>query len=704
MKLLTLFAMFLTGCAAQISQHSIRVTPTPTRTVVGWIDFVDKQTTPHRLRFEGPDSIASDILYKFDGTTTNGCLQGIFSGATYNITTAACSGVANGFTVTNDSNVPGGIGTSITGLSAFYSSAGGGGGGWVMSPTAGSSFNTYMVSAYSGGNPYVAFHAPGATLRLNQLGTNVEVGDLVFLSGIMRSSGVVMTVQGSASVNGNILLQPQNVVGNASVVIESPRLDRPGLIIRPAAGTTTGNTIEIQNNAGTVTHFKIIGPTDAGCPACVVMGSIYGNTANTQEIGSAANPWLKAWLTNLNVAGTATVLDLSVSGTCTGCGATLPISDASALLKDNADPTKLFRFELGGFSTGVTRVATPPNSNFTIAALDVVQTFTSGKTFTALLDIQAGAIISSTTGLTMSSGADVVFSASGNDASFQSGAKAIFQSGSILQLDSGSSHTISVDWVPAANNTYKLGTGVKWLEGNITTVNATTVNAIVAAITAAASSQALTITGNRTSEIITFSNSGAGSVMSATTTASGVGAIAALNNHASGYGFVDGSAFGSLFTNLRMSGTVLKYNNVDTQGYGLNPVYYSANGTGLTTSQSINLTVNGGIAPAGFYRISATLGCTAINLDTGQFITPFLTWDDGPGGLTASMLPTVKDSTDFILNCGTGATNAGHSKSLIASVYTDGNQHIEFGPSVGSPGTLTAGASYYYRVILERLQ
>jgi hypothetical protein len=45
----------------------------------------------------------------------------------------------------------------------------------------------------------------------------------------------------------------------------------------------------------------------------------------------------------------------------------LPFSDASALIKGSSDATKLARFEVDGFTTGVTRVFTLPNRNGTLA-------------------------------------------------------------------------------------------------------------------------------------------------------------------------------------------------------------------------------------------------------------------------------------------------------------------------------------------------
>ena len=66
------------------------------------------------------------------------------------------------------------------------------------------------------------------------------------------------------------------------------------------------------------------------------------------------------------------------------CGsgtATLPFSDVSALLMNDSDNTKTLRFDLGALSTATLRVIGVPDSDFTMAGLDNVQTFTAEKDF-----------------------------------------------------------------------------------------------------------------------------------------------------------------------------------------------------------------------------------------------------------------------------------------------------------------------------------
>lgn len=58
---------------------------------------------------------------------------------------------------------------------------------------------------------------------------------------------------------------------------------------------------------------------------------------------------------------------------------TAPFTDTTAIVKGSADATKLLRFEVDGFTTGTTRVLTPPNFDGTIATLAGTEAF-SNKT------------------------------------------------------------------------------------------------------------------------------------------------------------------------------------------------------------------------------------------------------------------------------------------------------------------------------------
>lgn len=73
-----------------------------------------------------------------------------------------------------------------------------------------------------------------------------------------------------------------------------------------------------------------------------------------------------------------------------------PFDDGTAIIKGSGDATKLLRFEVDGFTTGTTVVATPPTSSFSIARIDAAQTFTGVQTFGTPIAIASGGTASST--------------------------------------------------------------------------------------------------------------------------------------------------------------------------------------------------------------------------------------------------------------------------------------------------------------------
>jgi hypothetical protein len=77
-----------------------------------------------------------------------------------------------------------------------------------------------------------------------------------------------LRIPGLGATNGNIYLTPGNVSGSASVFIDAPRLDAPGLIVRDASGTTTGNALELRKADNSV-YFRVVGGTDATAPGMV---------------------------------------------------------------------------------------------------------------------------------------------------------------------------------------------------------------------------------------------------------------------------------------------------------------------------------------------------------------------------------------------------------------------------------------------------
>jgi len=94
--------------------------------------------------------------------------------------------------------------------------------------------------------------------------------------------------------------------------------------------------------------------------------------------------WYESTLNELHARINGATVALGAGG-----GASPPFDDGTAIIKGSADPTKLLRIEVDGFTAATTRVATPPNQNFTMAGIDVQQTFTQRQTITPPVNTSA---------------------------------------------------------------------------------------------------------------------------------------------------------------------------------------------------------------------------------------------------------------------------------------------------------------------------
>lgn len=92
---------------------------------------------------------------------------------------------------------------------------------------------------------------------------------------------------------------------------------------------------------------------------------------------SIGSPWFNKSTGILYIASSVTV-GAAVWTPVAGFGAASPpFVDTTAIVKGSADATKLLRFEVDGFTTGTTRVMTPPNYDGTLATLAGTEAFTN---------------------------------------------------------------------------------------------------------------------------------------------------------------------------------------------------------------------------------------------------------------------------------------------------------------------------------------
>jgi hypothetical protein len=130
-----------------------------------------------------------------------------------------------------------------------------------------------------------------------------------------------------------------------------------------------------QTNQGTVPAYSI--PVGKGA-GVVGWGSAAPGTAGQvlTSNGAAANPTFQAF---------------GASG--------VTFTDTLFLLKNNADATKLFRFDASGITAATTRVLTVPNANTTLVGTDFAQTLTN-KTISGASNTLSNIPLSTLTGAT----------------------------------------------------------------------------------------------------------------------------------------------------------------------------------------------------------------------------------------------------------------------------------------------------------------
>lgn len=173
-------------------------------------------------------------------------------------------------------------------------------------------------------------------------------------------------------------------------------------------GTTTGNTsgwtrglfwsYQVEDLA--FSRFKDDESTVPIHDLYISQGGLVGiNTTSPTQVltvsGSVdvigAGTFKMGGTTVVDASRNATVANLTITGTCTGCGGGgLPVPDTDSIVRGSADGTKLLRFEVDGFTTGTTRILTPQNASYTLAGTDLAQTFTDAQTFNGTVNLNNG--------------------------------------------------------------------------------------------------------------------------------------------------------------------------------------------------------------------------------------------------------------------------------------------------------------------------
>lgn len=111
------------------------------------------------------------------------------------------------------------------------------------------------------------------------------------------------------------------------------------------------------------------------------VGSFAGNPSTLDD----GDIWYNSSSGALNARINGSTVSLSSGGS-----GSAPFTDATAILKNSSDATKLLRFDLSGYTTGTTRVLTPPNFDGTIATINNAQTWTAVQTFSSAPVVPTG--------------------------------------------------------------------------------------------------------------------------------------------------------------------------------------------------------------------------------------------------------------------------------------------------------------------------
>lgn len=141
----------------------------------------------------------------------------------------------------------------------------------------------------------------------------------------------------------------------------------------------TGTSIGLQVFNGALTPFQVDGSGDVSANGRIT--AIGTTTGAAFAIGPAAAP-----VTIVDSSGNAFVNNLTVAGTCTGCGGGggggLPVSDTTIITRNAADPTKQMKFSNGAIATGTTAtLIIPAITSGTIMTEENTETVSGTKTF-----------------------------------------------------------------------------------------------------------------------------------------------------------------------------------------------------------------------------------------------------------------------------------------------------------------------------------
>jgi hypothetical protein len=237
------------------------------------------------------------------------------------------------------------------------------------------------------GSHYTAFKAADSlaqTTTYKLPSTDPTAGQL--LSASAPSSGVVTLswATDAGGTAGTVVAQLLAAVSDETTTITTGTAK---LTFRmPFAMTLTGvrASLSTASSSGVVTvDINEASVSILSTKLSVDSGEKTSTTAATPAVISDTALADDAEITiDIDAAGTgAKGLKILLSGERTDGAGVFPVADTQTLVKGSGDSSKLLRFEVDGFTTGTTRVATWPDADLTVVGLATTQTLTN-KTLT----------------------------------------------------------------------------------------------------------------------------------------------------------------------------------------------------------------------------------------------------------------------------------------------------------------------------------
>lgn len=177
-----------------------------------------------------------------------------------------------------------------------------------------------------------------------------------------------------ADIPAGVMLTSQNLAGLANLATSRTNLG----LTAPATAASTATGLLLLNIVppsleGTNFLQSVDNVPQWATPASVLSSigaeAALGNPGTNGFVLSSTTGGVRSWISQTAVV--------------------LPVVDSTAVVKGSADATKLLRFEVDGFTTGVTRVLTPPNYDGVIATLAGGEDLTN-KSYNGILLETAG--------------------------------------------------------------------------------------------------------------------------------------------------------------------------------------------------------------------------------------------------------------------------------------------------------------------------